>query len=365
VPAPKNEDWIHLFTSTIRPLYISDALDLLASPAGSIIRFRYEQSYVEPGLQKQWETKNGLRGKRVLVHFAIQHPAEYHLPSYIPIREATVTGNFVEGHAYVINFSTGPIRLSAQTRQVVDTNDGNAIGAPVRTYSEQLRDRLHISDPPRPSAIISNSQADLLEPTLDSSGDLEVSQGADFERVVKVFSQALYFSPRIFYRVARVTTTDQQESIALQDGRLVLTAGQRYEVSIAHYQTQVPVGGTNLKVEVPPGLSLIGDPELPLASRYDVIPVELYAEYRDDRTEGQLSISVSPPALGPTVHIPVVIKPSTAASVVAPSVGIAAGVATAVSSILVTTQGVKIGLVAGGTAIAGVALMYRRARRLS
>ena len=99
MPAPKSDDWIHLFTSTIRPLYISDALDLLASPAGSIIRFRYEQSYVEPGLRKQWEIKNGLRGKRVLVHFAIQHPAEFHLPSYIPIREATVTGNFVEGHA--------------------------------------------------------------------------------------------------------------------------------------------------------------------------------------------------------------------------------------------------------------------------
>jgi hypothetical protein len=52
VSAPTSDDWIHLFTSTIRPLYISDALDLLASPAGSIIRFRYEQSYVEAGLQK-------------------------------------------------------------------------------------------------------------------------------------------------------------------------------------------------------------------------------------------------------------------------------------------------------------------------
>ena len=159
--------------------------------------------------------------------------------------------------------------------------------------------------------------------------------------------------------------TDQEDPIALQEGRLVLNAGQRYELSIAHYQTQAPIAGTNLKVEVPQGLTLIGDPELPLASRYDVIPVEVYAEYRDDRSEGQLSISVSPPALGPTVHIPVVIKPSTAASVVAPSVGIAAGVATAVSSLVVATQGVKIGLVAGGTAIAGVALMYRRARRLS
>jgi hypothetical protein len=79
-----NDDWLHLFTSTIRPLYISDALDLLATPVGSIVRFRYEQKYVAPSLRERWETKCALIGTRVLVHFAIQHPAEYHLLPTFP-----------------------------------------------------------------------------------------------------------------------------------------------------------------------------------------------------------------------------------------------------------------------------------------
>ena len=100
----KSEECLHLFTSTIRSLYISDALDVLASPTGSITRFRYEETYVSAEARDRWRKRDGLVGKPVLVHFAIQHPAEYHLPSYIPLREATVVGNFVEGKTYVVNW---------------------------------------------------------------------------------------------------------------------------------------------------------------------------------------------------------------------------------------------------------------------
>ena len=363
---PKADECLHLFTSTIRPLYISDALDILASPPGSITRFRYEESYVERTLRTRWATKDSLVETRALVHFAIQHPAEYHLPSYIPVREARVVGNFVEGKTYVVNFETGPIRLAATTRQIIDSaGTSSDIGGPVVTYSDALRAALDLENRPRPSALIGVPQADLLEPAREGKNDLEASQAADFERAVKVFAQALYFSPRIFYRVARFNTQDHKDTLALQKGRLILTAGQRYEVAISHYQSQPPPDGTQLKVSVPNGVTLIGDSNLPLASRYDVIPLEIYAEFRDDKTEGQLEIAVVPPVLGPSVHVPIVIKPSTSASVIAPSIGVAAGVGTAVASVLTASQSVKIGLVAGGTALAGAAIMYRRNRRLS
>jgi hypothetical protein len=102
-----------------------------------------------------------------------------------------------------------------------------------------------------------------------------------------------------------------------------------------------------------------------LSSRYDVIPVEIFAEFRDDKIEGQLEIAVAPPQLGPTVHIPIVIKPSTSTSVVAPGAAAIAGVGTAIGSILTTSGSLKIALVTAGTAVASVAVMYRRARRLS
>lgn len=364
--ASKPDKCLHLFTSTIRPLYISDALDILASPTGSITRFRYEQTYVEETVRDRWSTKDSLVDSKALVHFAIQHPAEYHLPSYIPVREAKVVGNFVEGKTYVVNFEVGPIRLAATTRQVVDhAAKSSDIGGPVVAYSDALRKALKIKDPPRPFALIDAPQEELLEPAREGNDDLEVSQAADFERAVKVFAQALYFSPRIFYRVARFNTHDHKSTLQLQEGRLVLTAGQRYEVAISHYQAQPPPDGSQLTVSVPDGVTLIGDANLPLASRYDVIPLEIYAEFRDDRTEGLFEIGVVAPALGPSVRVPIVIKPSKAASVVAPSAAIAAGVGTAVASVLASQQAVKIGLVAGGTALAGAAIMYRRNRHLS
>jgi len=365
VTPSKPDECLHLFTSTIRALYISDALDVLAAPVGTITRFRYEEAYVAEGLRQEWKTRNSLVGKAVLVHFAIQHPAEFHLPSYIPLRDATVIGNFVEGRTYVVNFQLGPLRLAAGSREVVDSAKASRdLGRPIVEYSGALRTALKIVDSPRASALLSGSQSQLLEAVTNDKKQIGQEQSSDFERSIKLMNQALYFSPRIFYRVAGVFGPSRQQ-VPLKDGRLELLAGTRYEIEISHYQPDPPPDGTALKVAVPVGLTLIGDSDLSLSSRYDVIPVEIYAEYRDDKIEGQVDITVSSPRQGPSVHIPVVIMPSTSASVVAPGAAAVAGVGTAVGSILTASGSLKIALVTAGTAVAGAAVMYRRARRLS
>ena len=356
---------LHLFTSTIRSLYISDALDVLASPVGTIMRFRYEETYVSEAARGRWKKRDGLVGEPVLVHFAIQHPAEYHLPSYIPLREATVVGNFVEGRTYVVNFTLGRLRLAKAARKTVDSANANRdLGKPIVDYSNALRASLNIADPPRPSALLADLQDQLLEPISSDQKEFEAEQSSDFERVITLINQALYFSPRIFYRVARVRGPDRQP-VPLKQGRLALSAGSRYEIEIAHYQPAPPPDGTILTVAAPDGITLIGDADLPLSSRYDVIPVEIYAGYRDDKIEGQLDVTVAPPQQGPSVHIPVVIKPSPSASFVAPGAAAIAGVGTAVGSILTTSGSLKIGLVTAGTAVASAAVIYRRARKLS
>lgn len=362
MPAPSVPDVLHLFTSTIRPLYITDALEILAAPEGSHIRFRYDRDLIADPLRREWDVRDRLTGRVALIHFAIQHPAEFHLPSYIPIRQATVVTNFVEGNTYIVNFETGPIRLARGSR---DPGDDGDIGEPIRQYSDSLRQLLSIADPPRPSAITGAPIDNLLESLPTSADAIAAIQGTDFESAVKIFSQALYFAPRIFYRVTRISSSGGKEVVGLHGGRLTLTSGKRYEIAIAHYQTQQPPDGTYLEVQVPGGLTLLGESNVVLPSRYDVIPVEMYAPYRDDKIEGQIGISVGAPRAGPIVRIPVVIKPSKAASVAVPSAGVAAGAATVVSSLLVSGQGLKIGLAAGGAAVAGWAVMFRRARRLS
>lgn len=344
---------------------MSDALDVLASPPGTITRFRYEETYVSPEAREGWRKRDGLSGKPVLVHFAIQHPAEYHLPSYIPLRQATVVGNFIEGRTYVVNFALGPLRLATATRKIVDSAKASRdLGKPIVGYSNALRSALKIVDPPRPSALLAGAQTQLLEPIISDKKQMEVEQSSDFERTIKLINQALYFSPKIFYRVARVRGPGRQP-VDLKGGRLELSAGSRYVIEISHYQPDPPLDGTSLQVVTPSGLTLIGDSRLPLSSRYDVIPVEIYAEYRDDKIEGQLDVTVVPPHQGPSVRIPIVIKPSTSASYVAPGVAGIAGVGTAFGSILTTSGSLKIALVTAGTAVASAAVLYRRVRRLS
>jgi len=365
VTPAQSEECLHLFTSTIRPLYISDALDVLASPLGAIIRFRYEEAYVSLETRDGWKKRDGLAGKPVLVHFAIQHPAEYHLPSYIPLRQAKVVGNFIEGRTYVVNFELGPLRLAKATRKIVDSAKASRdLGEPIVEFSDALRSALKIEGSPRPSALLAGPQSQLLEHLTSNKTELEVEQSSDFERTIKLINQALYFSPKIYYRVARVRGPDRQP-VALKDGRLELSAGSRYEIEISHYQPDAPPEGTSLQVATPSGITLIGDSGLPLSSRYDVIPVEIYAEYRDDKIEGQLDVTVVPPQQGPSVHLPIVIRPSTSASYVAPGAAAIAGVGTAVGSILTTSGSLKIALVTAGTAVASAAVLYRRARRLS
>jgi hypothetical protein len=253
VTPSKSEECLHLFTSTIRSLYISDALDVLASPQGTLTRFRYEETYVSPEARDRWRKRDGLVGKAVLVHFAIQHPAEYHLPSYIPLRQATVVGNFVEGRTYVVNFELGLLRLAAATRQVVDSAKASRdLGKPIVEYSDALRSALKIAEAPRSSALLADAQPQLLEPITSEKFQLEVEQSSDFERTIKLINQALYFSPRIFYRVARVRGPDHQP-VALKNGRLELSAGSRYEIEISHYQPDAPPDGTSLQVVAPSG----------------------------------------------------------------------------------------------------------------
>src|SRR5206468_1644780 len=94
------------------------------------------------------------------------------------------------------------------------------------------------------------------------------------------------------------------------------------------------IGDVSLSVTAPSGVTLFGSGDLPLRSRYDVIPVGLFAPFRDDVTAGEITIKTLEPARGPTVRIPVTVVPSTGHRASGPLLGIGGAMALALPPVL-------------------------------
>ena len=115
--------WLYLFSSNIRPLYEQDVIDLLAAPAGSIYRFRYELKYLgsdvpdglagipgDASLPDLWEA-NQLVNVNVIALYSIQQPESYHRAAFIPIRSGTVRETGADGAIHWIDFEVGDYAL--------------------------------------------------------------------------------------------------------------------------------------------------------------------------------------------------------------------------------------------------------------
>jgi len=350
----KSDECVYLFTSTIRPQYITDALNVMSSPEGSAFRFRYSRKYVEPNLAKQWESigKDSLVGKRAIIIFAIQHPNEFYEPSYIPMRDGIITQHFVEGDTFVIYFETKLIRLPKNARS-------QEIGETVRTYSSGLRSKINLSNPTvRPSALMAPAADELLESLSIGGSLIESQQGNDFQTMVSLMDAALFFNIPKFFRVSKI------EKHKLTEGRLEIQAGTRLRISVTHYQMEVLEPGAAIEVTVPNGMTLLSDSTIPLPSKYDVFPIDIFVAYRDDNIEGHLTIASGPCTIGPRVEIPVVVSPSKVPLVAAGS-AFAGATASGAGGIIASGAPTKITLVAIGSFLAGVALYLRRSRGLT
>lgn len=316
------DEWLHLFSSNIRELYIADSIDLLAAPWGFIYQFRYQEEYVQDEACIRWHgRKGGLHGCKVVVYYSLQHAANFHPAAYVPLRYGEVVHASVEGKTHVVQF-----KLLGYA-SLADPKKDQRRDVLVQDFSKKIRDELTPSYPDyadddgsgldkRRSATLGPSPASLI----DDSGD----EGSKFERVVRYMSDALGpQQPRLFFRVASIWKRHKGKPEKLSDdGYLEITAGNHYSIEVAHYQTASPGTGSALQISAPKGTELLTPTELPLRSRYDVMPVRLFAPFRDDEVQGELTIRVKEPAQGASLRIPVSITPSTTHAVFSPAFAI-------------------------------------------
>lgn len=348
---------LYLFTSSIRELYIADAVDLLAAPEGALYRFRYDSAYVDEATRSEWESP-ALVGCQVAVNFSLQHPADFHPAIFIPLRAGVLEATQVEGDTYVVYFRVGrylslvdEARWSPKERKV-----------PVQEYTAEVKkllgagrnpdDSIHAILGPQPTSIFSSLQ----------------DAGKSFAAVVRFLTPGLSFSPRIYWRVAQIVNNAGRKPISIDSrGNLSLTAGQDYTLYLAHYQYDPLSSEAVLGLSVPKSMELVGPDRITLRSRYDMIPIRLFCLHREDVVTAELSIATEYPSKGPTVRIPVVVSPSIGQAASSPLLGVAAAIALAMPAIFASDRLLvpRICLAIGGAIVAGVALWLRRKHGLS
>lgn len=354
---PQPEKWLHLFTSNIRELYIADAIDLLAVPEGYLYQFRYAESHVQDDVRERWRSGR-LKGTSVIVYFSLQHAANFHLAAYVPLRYGRVVDTFAEGGTYVVRF-----RVAGYSTLPKPDADHEA-DRYVIDFSNELRDLLKPSYPDYSSDRDARRSATM--GPIPQSLSAPVEQGAAFETVVEYITKAIEPQQRLFYRVAGVWKKDRNNLQTMSDdGYLELTAGNQYTVEVAHFQSASPDSAV-LQIEAPDAVKLLTPSELPLRSRYDVMPIRLFIPFRDMEAQEELTFGIKEPARGGRVRIPMRIRPSRVHSVGFPVTAIL-GTLMAVSAATLGDHASlcqKLLLTLGGGLLVAVSALARRSRGL-
>jgi len=352
-----DEKWLHLFTSNIRDLYIADAVDLLAAPEGFIYQFRYQADHVQDDLKPRWHGgAGGLKGKRVIVHFSLQHANNFHQAAYVPLRTGVAEDVFVEGNTYVIKF---------KLREYAPLSTSKPLDKNVHDFTEGIRKVLSPSYPDyaedkdqRRSVAYNTVPTDLLTLVGDT--------GSRFETVVSYMSEALAPDVRLFFRVAKIWGGNRKKEVALSgDGFLDLVAGNEYIIELSHFQAASRENAT-LRVEVMADLKLLTPTELTLRSRYDVMPIRVFAPFRDDEAQGQIVLTIKEPARGASLRIPVRVKPSHTHKIVSPLTAIVGALLAVIPAAAGTgaSAAVKVWLAVGGALLLMVSTVARRGKGL-
>lgn len=337
---------MHLFTSNIRPVYEHDVVDVLAAPTGMVIRFRYSHDYVSPSLHEAWKN-NDLAKRMVQVHFSLQQEARYHDAAFIPLRQGKVVTSGVEGSAFVIQFSVDDYLCLKQP-------GSTDFGQPVRAFTDGLVALLGDEHPDGGCSAASGP----LGNTLLSKAP---NQAEAFERAVSYLRRTRSFHDYVFARLDKLVRTKTGSPVKMQDGMFKLTAGESFEAVVVHYQGAELKGVSSLQLTTDEELlRVVGSNEVRIASRYDAVPIRLFAPARDDIQHTTIAIAPTEGLRGPTLQIPVQVAPSAPGTVMyAGGSFLALAIAASPGAFGVEGDWAKV-LLAAGALLGGAVAFFRR-----
>jgi hypothetical protein len=278
---------IYLYSSNQARLYEQDILDVMAAPRGGSRQFRYFERHLSADLKAK---PASLIGKTALIHFSLQQEEQYHPAVVMPVRWATIRDVAVSGDVYTFQMRMdGWCSLRAPrvgTKVDFDSRDSRTLKRQaVLTYQTWLDDK-GVSKPYDASA---GTGADVRPTGLLEAGN---NDALLFSYCCRYLHTTRSFSNARFYRIQRIRALDDPPSSDVEleagdDGVFVLSGGKTYVIELSHFQPTSPQQPERVRVAVDgKTVLMIGKSEFEIASRYDVVGLEVHA-VEPSTTEGQ------------------------------------------------------------------------------
>lgn len=278
---------LYLYSSNQARLYEQDILDVIAAPRGGFRQFRYFERYLSPEVKAD---PAKLVGKPALIHFSLQQEEEYHPAVVMPVRWARIRDVAVSGNVYTFQMrmedwcSLKAPRVSGKAD--FESRDSRQLKREmVLAYQKWLSD----NNVPRPYGPSGGTGADVRPAGLLEDG---TDDALLFNYCCQYLRSTRSFSSARFYRIQRIRGLEEPPSadVAIEagdDGVFVLAGGKTYVIELYHFQPTLPPQPERVRVSVDgKTVLMIGKPEFEIASRYDVVGLEVHA-VEPSTSEGQ------------------------------------------------------------------------------
>lgn len=218
---------ILLMSSDARHRYAEDVLSVIAAPIGSELRFRYERTYLSPGLQQLCGGKNVL-GKSAIIAFNASAGEAF----FLPVRLVSIIDVTIIADVFVFRFRVGSfVDLDEYPRKVA------AINASSRTYFSQISE-------------MNNEQkfAAYDKFPLPTNAKAARSSETAWMSVVHRLSLHSTFDRSHFLRVEAPTSGRKNNVISFgSDGALSLTEEKPVRIVAHYYSASYSVEGRKLE----------------------------------------------------------------------------------------------------------------------
>lgn len=215
-----------LASSDLRPRYAEDVLTALASPAGSLLRFRYSRQHVAQSILADVDSIRDRPGLVVFVNPGDEHPAA------LPIRLVHIVDVDCVADFLVLSLRLGPYPRMLPRESLDELMEhGRAFVAGVKRANESRFTPLTTTFP---------------------ALDMSPSDDASSAWITVARSLALHptFASTLFVRVENPKYLGGSKVPFDRYGRVVLTGGKALRLEFAHLAENLPMNGNRPSVEI-------------------------------------------------------------------------------------------------------------------
>lgn len=110
---------LHLFSSSQRPLYKQDNINVLCYPSGSILHFRYDKKWVDTRIIEN-DLDSFENKEAIIIIVDIEERNGEKFPLFFPIRKAKIKDVDVEGNIIHFHFELLPDWVDYRTKQELE-----------------------------------------------------------------------------------------------------------------------------------------------------------------------------------------------------------------------------------------------------